>query len=417
MEKKSIQKKIGDSLLTKLAMFILALSPILSIYKLIGPFSFSSFLAILIFITAFQFKRKQLALTLPFFILWGYVSINFLMCTATISLSSILPGGFNFFFFAVSVLAYGAFFDFDLLKRYTRYIFLIASVLFLIQFFLQIGTGTRVSFFIHLSDRLNYGDLTYHQIVQSQLSGERFCSIFLEPAYFAEYGILTLVLELFLDESKDKIVTPLALFYGTIIIMSRSGVGLISLVVLMVLKLIQFGILNKKKNYFVYTFLLLPFLYYGVNYYLQSELGSAMMERSSEITDSEQSSGFSRVLQASLVYDNLELSDKVFGLGEVFVSDLHDKGVFFNGVFSILTSLGAVGFLLYLWFFYSGAKKYPPVLCLCITFLVISAMEWTYLKPIMIITAASVLHYSRNKIKIRKKNENSSNISIANTSR
>lgn len=384
----------------KVAMFSLAALPILSYYIVFGPLLYSDIIAFLLLIVGVINKRIRVGslYSMPFVLFWIYVAIKYLFTMSSFGLSSLFPGGISFCIFALIIGTYGACFNIELMRKYMIWIFLFASVLFLIQSGVYMLTGVRFSCFLPLGNHLNYADLTYEELRQIQMfKGDRFCSIFAEKSYLAQYGIYTLIVDLFWCKNKTKIITPLSLFIILIIILSRSGVGYISLVVVIVIKIIYFATTNRSSKYLLLLLLFIPVAFFAVQKFMLTDLGTEMIERAGELDSNAPSSGFARVIESSLIYSSFDATHKLFGVDNIFVMDLKENEVFINGLFNVLIAEGLIGMFFLVSFYLSGIINKPAEVAVWgIVYFVISAMEWTYLGPLMIISSSAILGVSNN---------------------
>lgn len=399
-----VAHRINDYPITrfdKLAMFSLAALPILSYYIAIGPFLYSDIIAFYLLIVGTNKKRIRVRTlyTLPFLLYWAYVAINNLFSLSSFGITSLFPGGISFCIFAIIIGVYGSCLNLELLRKYMNWIFLFAAILFLVQTGLYMLTGVRISCFLPLGNNLNYGDLTFTQLYHSQMTrGNRFCSIFAETSYFAQYAIYTLILDLFCYKNKTKILTPMSLFIIGIIILSRSGVGYLSLGFVMAIKVIHYATSNKNFKYLFLLLLLAPIALVIVKKFIVTDYATQMIERAEEIKSSAPSSGYARVVESSLVYASLDDTKKLFGTDNAYVMALKEDDVFINGFFNVLIVEGLVGMFFLVMFYLSGIIKKPAEVAVwSFVYFLISAMEWTYLGPLMILSSSAILGVSNNK--------------------
>ena len=165
-----------------------------------------------------------------------------------------------------------------------------------------------------LSSNVLYRDFSYNELVLFHLRAERPSAFFMEPAYFAQYLLCLLTLELFGSSNNKYYNKSIILGIVVLLLLIRSGCGITGLAFLILIKLVSiFPALSLQKKIF-YTIFLLPLFYFGIHSYTSSEAGSQLVDRKSEISlENSESSGSIRMLRGYVVYDNLPVSNKIFG--------------------------------------------------------------------------------------------------------
>ena len=225
--------------------------------------------------------------------------------------------------------------------------------LFWIQIVVLQTTGHNLCFVPNLTGQFTYQNLSYAEVVQLHAYNHSPCSIFLEKSYLGYYLVAYLCLRLFSSDLREKFLFPVNIIIILTILMSRSGSGLVGLVALLGVKVIVdfYSGSSRKRSY---LFLLLIPLLAGLSYvYLQSEIGTAIVERSSEL-ETEGTSGYARVVSGYVVFGALPPTEKLFGstiqdvVGYSDFSYISMDRFYVNGIQTVLMTLGALGLLLYI---------------------------------------------------------------------
>ena len=109
------------------------------------------------------------------------------------------------------------------------------------------------------------------------------------------------------------------------------------------------------------------------------------------------SSGFARLFYGYIVFNELPLNKQLWGASRTFAYEVHEAG-FVNGISDMLFIHGYVGvFLLLLFYIRTFKSKEILPSAVSILFIAASAVEATYLGPLMVITAAIICSYKANK--------------------
>lgn len=370
------------TVLSKVSMLILALSPILSYYRVGEYFDYTMVLGLMTCIVAFgkgEFFSK-FRYSNSYIVFWGYCWFCMLAFSGYFSLNTLIPGGLDFFVMSLLIALFADQMNISLLNRYTNYLFIFAGAIFLYQFASQFLTGNFTPMLLHIGDDIAYCGMSYQQLYTHQLYGSRPCSIFPEPAYFAVFCCYALTIELFCEKNRDKLATPLAIVMGMCILLSKSGTGLLTLAVIAVLKILQYSRDTSKNRLLFLLFLIIPMCIWGVRYYMSSEIGTEMAMRASEFSGQTSStSGYVRVVQGYSVFDNyLSPFEKIFGASSKLYSDINDNFGFMNGFCSGLIKYGIAGMLLLVLFFIKNCNnKQIVVVSVVVVFLFISFIEST----------------------------------------
>ena len=393
--------------LRMVSMMTLATLPLLAWYAI--PLSIGLGYAIVLLLSAYTlFIRKSKINVLPsiFWLLFIYVSINWMYQNEFALWTLIPPGGWLFFIFVLALLWGVLTFDLVLLKKYMRYVVLISIALFWVQFSLKVTTGSQVFCFVpNLTGAFTYEGMSYSELAAHQLVGERPCSIFMEPSYMAHYLVTYLAIVWFSSKAKEEWLNKEILLIVISLIALKSGSGMVAFAVLIVVKIFSMFWSANQGRRLLLMFLLIPMLIFIVNMYIGSEMGQMMLSRSDEFS-TEGTSGFTRVVGGYLMFDQLDFKEQMIGILDARdrfgISRFDGRLIFFaNGVQTILLSLGYLGALFYLLFYVFLFKNTSLASRMCIiVLLIMSLIESNYLNPFMMILTIIPCadYYSKNEL-------------------
>ncbi|KAA5242161.1 hypothetical protein F2Z21_04990, partial [Bacteroides finegoldii] len=133
------------SWLRKASMMILALLPILAWYKI--PFPVGLGYTLILFLSTYIIVRNNFKINVVpiiFWLLFVYICLIWIYHHHFELWTLIPPGGWLFFLFFLALIGGVLSFDFQLLKRYMRWVVLISAALFWVQFSLKLATGSHV---------------------------------------------------------------------------------------------------------------------------------------------------------------------------------------------------------------------------------------------------------------------------------
>ena len=393
--------------LRMVSMMTLATLPLLAWYAI--PLSIGLGFAIVLLLSAYTlFIRKSKINVLPsiFWLLFIYVSINWMYQNEFALWTLIPPGGWLFFIFVLALLWGVLTFDLVLLKKYMRYVVLISIALFWVQFSLKVTTGSQVFCFVpNLTGAFTYEGMSYSELAAHQLVGERPCSIFMEPSYMAHYLVTYLAIVWFSSKAKEEWLNKEILLIVISLIALKSGSGMVAFAVLIMVKIFSMFWSANQGRRLLLMFLLIPMLIFIVNMYIGSEMGQMMLSRSDEFS-TEGTSGFTRVVGGYLMFDQLDFKEQMIGILDARdrfgISRFDGRLIFFaNGVQTILLSLGYLGALFYLLFYVFLFKNTSLASRMCIiVLLIMSLIESNYLNPFMMILTIIPCadYYSKNEL-------------------
>ncbi len=379
---------------TNIAMFVLAAFSVLNIYRFGSiMLSYSMVLGLLLFMLAFFNKMNKSPYPKSYIIMWFYWAFQLILIGGGSVWQDFIPGGMQFFLFSLCMAGFILYFDLSTLHKYIKIIWLIASVLFLVQFAAFHTTGTRISFFLPLGNSLIYEGYTYIEMIQAQMStygSDRFSSIFAEPSYLAQFALVFLCFEFFCDENKSKLYTTLIVYTGIVLLLLQSGVGLLGTAFLVLVKLIYLLTVQRKMKYYFMLAILVPIVIFIIRWYLGSEIGQYVVDRTEQLSFDDTSatnSGFVRLYYGYYEFGTLDTFNQLFGVSRSEAGAMREYGGFYNGIAFILCQNGLIGALLMLLFIILNCiKKNIFTIAISLLFIFVSAMESTYLAPLMMMT-------------------------------
>ena len=388
-------------------MFLLALLPLLSWYKIPFPVGLGYALLLPLSVYAIFINKFNInVIPASFWIIFIYVSSIWIYNHDFELWTLFPPGGWVFFIFTLALIWGVITFDLRLLKKCMRWTVIISGILFWIQFLLFITTGSQQFCFVpNLTGEFTYEDLTYSEVVSRHLNSEFPCSIFLEKSYLAYYFLTYLTVIWFDKKNGYKLWNKEIIFVIATLIASRSGTALVGLSVLIIVRLFIAYRKGSSHQRMIIIALMVP-LVVGAGYvYVSSEMGGEMLERSDELS-TEGTSGFERVVSGYLMFDTLSLEEQMIGIPDVRYRFSYEtfsgKAIFYvNGVQSILLNLGYVGLFLYLIFYINVYLKSDLTSRMCIIILLLMGLsEANYLNPyMMLLTIIPCANIYNNKRK------------------
>lgn len=391
----------GNNTHHSIPMLVLALYPILGYYVFAGQLDYAEIAGIIV-LTYAIYGEKFTVKIIPnsYIIYWVYSALQMYFIAGIAGWSDYIPGGINLMMFSLFLFGFAATFNLDSLYNYMRWVFVLASILLILQLFIYYFIHIKISFFLPLGHQLTYIGMTYEELVSRQVSLdggiiERFSSFFTEPSHFAQYGLLLLSLELFRGENKDKLFTKFSGYIVFTLFLIQAGSGFIGMLSLAIVKIIYILFVTRQKKYYFYLAVLIPLLAFVANLYMKSSSGTYISERTVEMgeyNDRDQTgSTFVRLYYGWYAYDDLDSAQKMMGTSRNYVQSLREAG-FFNGVTYVLCSQGLIGLLLLIYFYFDCCRKRGVYsTALIIIFLVISLFGGTYMTAIMMITSAVLL--------------------------
>lgn len=382
-------------------MLILAAFPILDYYYLgMSNFTLGNVCSIFLFVYMLLNGKFSFA-RVPnyYYIYWAYCAFQIYFIAGIGGWSDYIPGGVMFVIFSLGVFYYAKQFDVYALRKYMRIVFVVSSVLWLFQSAVWMTSHVKISTFLPLTDSILTNHMTYKELVrwQTEIGGgliERFSSLFSEPSHFAQYSLLLLSIELFIGDNKNKLYTKFSMVIVAMLFLVQSGAGLVGLGFLVIVKLFYILLATREKKYYFYLAILLPVFVLGIQWYLNSQAGSYISERTEQLDYTDETatnSGFVRMYFGWYRYGELTLEQKLLGTSRAAIGEMREGG-FFNGITNVLCSQGLLGLLFLIVFYAKTCKKkeaYSFVSALYMLF--ISLIASTYLGGLMLISVSIVL--------------------------
>lgn len=379
----STSKTIFEDRIQTIGMFLLALYPVLFSYV----FSFNinygeSFLLIF----SFFCLGRSLSLPSGYIFLWIYVAIDTIIISDGFKITYLIPGGISFFIFSFSLAALSSCFNIEKCYRFYRSIFLLSVVVWVCQLLNLLPLEYSRSLILPISDHIGYGEVDLKELILIREEADRASSFFLEPAYYAQFIAIYLALELFYKTGDKKLLSIRAILPVIVLLVLRSGLGVICLIVLILIKFFSF---KKTKRSSTALILSIPIAIFIGYLFIQSTYGEDLISRTTEFSE-EGSSGYLRVLQGYILYNDLPTLGKVFG------QELIGDYMFANGLSTILIRTGIVGLILFLFvycrLYINGTSLSKSMVILLLT---MSLVEQVYLGPSMLI--CTVIAFSSQK--------------------
>ena len=241
---------------------------------------------------------------------------------------------------------------------------------------------------------MTYG-VSYDELCNMQRYSDRSSSFFAEPAHFAIYILVLLTIELFAPKKREKLFSWLAFLMVVAIFLLRSGNGFVGLLILGILKVVDYYKVKGSKSILL-LLVLFPIIYWGIGKYVSTEVGGSVFERTEELNYDEDARSYIRIYRGYLVYDALPLNTKILG---TTVENLESMNLpilttygdrahnqYFNGLQQVMIYQGIIGAILLLFVYIFMAKvgnKLSRMTLLLL--LILSALGDMYLSPIMLL--------------------------------
>ena len=377
-------------------MLLLALFPILNYYASPLPFSWGEVLLLIYVFIRVSKRGVNDSFLFPrnFVIYWAYCALSIIVLSNSFNVKYLIPGGISMFIWCLFLGILTKETNNKSLLQYFRVIFIPIGLLFVAQEVTFYLFEDRISFHLPISSMTAYyGDLSFEQLAKYNRFSDRSNSLFMEPAYFAEYLLLHLCLEFFGEEGRNKLFNKYIIAIVLILLLLKSGTGLVGLAFLGTLKLISYIKTQKSWKSLALTLVLLPALYIGATYYVTTEIGSGMLKRQNELTD-QSGSSYERIFRGLELYDAMPFPNKIIGIdpstfretSNYYGVETLKEGMLFNGFQSVLITKGLIGLLL-LFAVYVPIYRRSNILTKSSLglLLLLSWIESVYLMPAMLI--------------------------------
>ena len=393
----------------KIPMFLLAVFPILDYYYFgTSNFTFANVISIFLFLyTLLKGKFSFKNVPKSYYIYWIYSALQIYLIAGIGGWSDYIPGGVMLAIFSLCTFCYATYFDINVLRKYMRWVFIVASTLWFFQNMVWLSAHVKISTFLPLTNSILSNHMTYKELTlwQNEVGGEfieRFSSIFSEPSHFAQYALLLLAVELFIGENRNKLYTKFSVIIAAMLVLLQSGAGLIGMGFLAIIKIVYILLVTKQKKYYFYIVLLVPMFVIGIQWYLNSQAGAYVAERSEQFdytNETSTSSGFVRMYFGWYRYGELSPVQKLLGTSRAAIGEMREGG-FFNGVTNVLCAQGLIGLFLLIVFYAKTCKRREPYSSVASLYMLfISLIASTYLGGLMLISAAIALgvHWKAKK--------------------
>lgn len=377
----------------RLLMFSLALYPVLYSYVTSFNIKYCDLLFILVILIAWTICGFKNVFKYPryYYMFWIYVAISLILVSHDFKVTYLIPGGIAFTIFSLNLGACGKFFDLDIFFRITKIVYILSLLVFVAQLLHLLPSQYQVSAILPISDHVAYSDVDYSTLMNLRDSGKRPSSFFLEPAYYAQFLLVYLALELFYNTRNNTFMSFSCLACVIILLLLNSGLGLVGLAILLAMKLFLLFKTKKKKGPILLV--TLPLVIAAVFFYFSTEVGMAMLSRQEELT-TEGTSGFLRVVQGFLIFDALPVINQIFGISMEDVLNMNLSFIFYNqsgdiftnGLSTLLVRTGLIGtILLFVVYFFMWKEGSVLSKVLLLLLFVMSIIEQVYLSTSMLI--------------------------------
>lgn len=328
----------------KIINLIIVLFPILSGYGLSLSLDFGSIILFVCGGWCFIAHPRHLRFPIGYALFFWVALILSLVWARSIPLRLLL--------FSINLLFACLYADWQLLWKYYGKVVWICSAFLIIQELFYYAIGSRPSGILPFIPTIYGGDID-SRIAMTAIA-DRSASLFLEPSYFAQFLIPFVIINLF---SPQKSELKKAVAASLIVVLSRSGVGIISLSLVW---LFWFLLGNTKTGWkilvsFSALGLISLLLYAGSGFFDYFAVRSGEL-RSYSGDEQFQSSGFIRIFRGYFAFSDMPNLNKLFGSNPDDVQLLLDRSIFFgtestnfiNGMQTILFYHGIVGAILYI---------------------------------------------------------------------
>lgn len=297
-------------------------------------------------------------------------------------------------------------------SRYLSWIATIAIIVFVLQEIMYVFVGSRFSALIPFLD-VSYEYMDMAQMREFQANWDRSSSFFLEPSHFSQYISAYLALLLGENANRGKIFDKKAIIVSVVLLLTKSGTALL---LLMTLWLVFFLSINIKRH--IKYLILLPgvavIALIAYSKVISSDYGQEMMSRTVELSSEsrDSSSGQIRVVRGFLVYSEIPIVQKVFGVGNGFATNVIDNSSarylfvdderYLNNIQTLLIGYGLVGLFLFLLFLFRISSCSNDLIprFFCVTFFILSFMECFWLESKMLMLLAIPLIIYRNNLNL-----------------
>ena len=404
------KKNRRSTFFSKVITFLIIIYPILSVYG-IPPINLGMVCMFLLLFVILLTERK-ISTKWPkyFWIFFFYMLLSRILTTTEYSFSALFS--LNLISFAILLGVSCKNFNLPYGIRVYRIAVSCCGILFFIQELMFLSFGSRLVGILPFFP-LNTGMTTSEYISMMQYS-PRSASFFLEPAFFAQYIIPLLAIELF-NTNKDKLNKYYIILITLVLIFLRSGTGILLVALIWIL----WGYYYMRNSVFYKKlfslFIIVPVVAFSAYYYSNSEYGEALIDRKTEFTEfTPTTSAYIRILRGFELYADIPNFEKFFGLNsptkiKFFISRgkmtliFPEGDLFFSGIQSILIYGGILGMLLFLVHFnYLIRINTTEARMVAVSFIGLSIMAPIYLMGEMLLCYTIMYSYQQQYL-INKK--------------
>ena len=220
------------------SMVCLALYPVL--YSYMNSFSMNYgevfFIALLPMILLMAKTYKIIRLPSSYYLFWFYVALLLIIDSGEFKITYLIPGGIAFTLFSLLLGVTSKFLDVKHLYNIMKCIFIAASIVFILQSLGLMPSEYSICFILPISDHLAYTNVDFDALMTLRKHGTRPASIFMEPAHFAIYSCIFLILELFYKAGENRLFTKFSLLIILQLLFLRSGCALLGLGTVLLVK-------------------------------------------------------------------------------------------------------------------------------------------------------------------------------------
>ncbi len=371
----------------KFVFLTIILLPILSIYGCgIPGWSIDSVLCLVLgLVTLFKFKIPNDISLLPrwlYFIFIYAVVVYYLSYNSSIIPLSEIQTFLTFlvFFYYVRPGNYNLF-----VKLYKKTA-VVCLLMFYVQFISYHFLGYSISGILKILPLEIYSNNA--DWVSDHDASERLCSFFSEPSHFIYFLMPLICLELCKSKKNWLFISILVLT----VLLSTAGTGLLALTVVVTVWYLS-GLNFKEKGNIPKMILLAFLIAISIGVFLRTNVASEMLERTSEMSieyEGGSRSGFMRLWRGYYVYSEMPLQKQIIGLNNpdllkeyeartVFSGTFAEGDRYYNGMSTLLTRQGIIGFVLFLFLVISLWKRtYRPGHIIIACFICYMLMESVY---------------------------------------
>lgn len=390
----------------KYASLALVAFPILECYN-IGSIALYKFLMLFscLFLTQRAVKHFYLPRSLYLFYVYAF-TIPPINAVVSGTLTNFFGSFLTPFLFAYNLGLFLPFLDLKYLKKIYGFLVMAACAVFVLQEVSFYTMGKRFCALIPFLELYNGTSISQYAVVVE--NSARSCSFFAEPSHFAQYIIPYLGIVLHDLHQKQKIVNIQALLLSIVLLLLRSGNGLILLGVLWGVSILFSNVKVYIKYAVVFPVSLLIVLY-GYNFFSNTESGAQVLERADELSlDYERvSSGTVRVFRGFFVFGDMSTKDQLIGVGAGGIDDVVDKSNFrwmfeqteryLNNASAFLVAYGIIGTILFCIFLLRlcDKRQIGSVFLVC-AFISLSMMESFFCNTRMLLYIGLASRYKYN---------------------